>query len=207
VPISVGRIIGEIELQDRFSERLREAATQTDQFASKAKGVEVAAKGIENSLRSVESEMKAYNDLVAKFSGSNAIQKAQDYADAVNHVGGVTKISVAQQRELNKVLQEAQEAYQRLGKEAPYDIELISRATRKLSGEGFGNVSTSLSSLASGATHLGFILSSAVTAPLVAAGVASVHFGADFEKEMTAACSTLAGASACGGQRPCARRC
>jgi TP901 family phage tail tape measure protein len=64
---------------------------------------------------------KKVKEAFSGFSGAfkDATQKAKEYMDDVDKVGGVTKLTKGQQQELNGVLKQAIDIYLALGKEAP----------------------------------------------------------------------------------------
>ena len=64
------------------------------------------------------------------FSGDRVIREATTYARVVEQIGGVTKLTTNEQRQLNAVVTEAIEKYTRLGREAPKNLVDLKNATQ-----------------------------------------------------------------------------
>ena len=72
----------------------------------------------------------ALNRMVAEFSGQKLIQQAQTATEAIDRIGGVTKLTQVEQAKLNAQVTEAIAKYDALGKEAPADMLRIQKETQ-----------------------------------------------------------------------------
>src|SRR4029077_20568536 len=100
---------------------------------------------------------------IGKLGGFDAIEKANTYAKAVEAIGGVSKLTAAEQLKLNGIVTEATAKYAALGKDAPAALTALAAATKPVKDEtskltGFlGDLQTQVK-----ASALGFISAQAV---------------------------------------------
>lgn len=66
-------------------------------------------------------------DLEASFAGDKIVKSADNTAKAIEKVGGVTKLTEAEQKRANRTIQEAIEKYGLLGREAPVAVQRVAR--------------------------------------------------------------------------------
>lgn len=78
----------------------------------------------------IETTTAAMTKLAAGLQGDKLIQRAHDIVAAVNQIGGVSKLTEAEQVRLNATLEKAIEKYRVLGKEAPASMVALAEATR-----------------------------------------------------------------------------
>lgn len=105
------------------------------------------------------------------FSGQKVAAEAARMVEAVERVGGASKLTVAEQQRVNRVLEEATEKFRRLGIEAPKAMLDLAAATRQAERP-LISVSNILTGMVAGAT-------AAVTSRLLSAGQALVGFGVE----------------------------
>lgn len=74
---------------------------------------------------------KEVSDAINRFSGDAIIRQAQTYAQSVQAMGGVTKLTAREQGSLNRVVTEAIEKYRALGQQAPKSLLDLQRATKQ----------------------------------------------------------------------------
>lgn len=66
-------------------------------------------------------------DLEASFAGDKIVKSADNTAKAIERVGGVTKLTEAEQKRANRTIQEAIEKYGLLGRDAPVAVQRVAR--------------------------------------------------------------------------------
>src|SRR5262245_51141710 len=87
-----------------------------DSFFAAVQKADVSLKGFESNAGRVE---KSLNRMTDSFSGRKIIQDATLAAEAVERIGGATKLTEKEQEKLNAELTEALAKYKALGLEAP----------------------------------------------------------------------------------------
>lgn len=75
---------------------------------------------------------EAIQELVHRLGGAEAIAAAKLWMDALPKIGGLTKLATDDQVELNRILNDAIDAYRRLGKEAPLALRALALETSAL---------------------------------------------------------------------------
>jgi hypothetical protein len=104
---------------------------------------------------------KEVSDALNKFSGDNVIRQAQTYAQVVQQMGGVTKLTTAEQANLNRVVTEAIDKYRALGQQAPRYLQDLQKATQSSTKES-GAFFDALFFKIAGGTTVGTILANAI---------------------------------------------
>src|SRR5690349_23491033 len=88
-----------------FQKAFTDATRTTDQFKGTFDGAASA----------IEKHQQRLNSVFASFSGDKIIRDANEYAQAVNRVGGAAKLTEAEQTRVNAALTEALNKYRALG--------------------------------------------------------------------------------------------
>lgn len=88
-----------------------------------------------NSSGALYVDLKKVNDLAQQFGGGKAIQSAEQYAAAVQKIGGASKLTAAEQAQVNQVIELALEKYKALGQQAPAHLLALAEATKKVEAE------------------------------------------------------------------------
>lgn len=88
-----------------------------------------------NSSGALYVDLKKVNDLAQQFGGGKAIQSAEQYAAAVQKIGGASKLTAAEQAQVNQVVSLALDKYKALGQEAPAHLLALAEATKKVEAE------------------------------------------------------------------------
>lgn len=70
------------------------------------------------------------NNLAKQFSGANIAKAADEYAAAIQRVGGVSQLTEAEQAKINKLMTEAVAKYEALGQTAPAHLVALKNATQ-----------------------------------------------------------------------------
>jgi hypothetical protein len=102
---------------------------------------------METNAHTVEKRMNAMAD---SFSGRKIAQDAQIAVEAVNQIGGATKLTANEASRLNAQVTEAIAKYKALGQTAPKELHDMQAATAKVQAETaklpstFGNITSSL---------------------------------------------------------------
>lgn len=95
-----------------------------------------AIKSVEVQLRTTADHAKnAGRDLarmVEGFSGSKMAREAELTAEAVARIGGASKLTEAEQRKVNRVVEEALAKYRALGEAAPAHLQKLANETRQV---------------------------------------------------------------------------
>lgn len=185
-----------------FQQGVAKAATAAQTFTKdiKAAGVqsEAVAAAMKTAFTRAEEGTRGLSKAVASLVGFDTIEKANTYTKAVEAIGGVSKLTAAEQAKLNGLLTEATAKYAALGQTAPAALTALAAATKPVKDEtsqltGF---MTDLGSQVK-ASALGFISAQAILGTVQGAfqGLAkfvgdSVHAYADQEaavKKLTTA--------------------
>lgn len=133
---SVGRVVGELVLTDNWSKTLTTAAQTTAATIPKLDGLAATAAKTAVELDKLEKEAKQYNDAMTSFGGGDMLGKANAAVKAVNDLGGATKLTTAEQKQLNATVNEAISKYNALGAKAPADMQKLADATKKAASAG-----------------------------------------------------------------------
>lgn len=98
-------------------------------FYTAVQKAEVSLRSFETGAHKVEGSL---NKMVDSFSGRRMIQDATLMAEAVERVGGVTRLTTAEKDRLNASLTQALAKYKALGMEAPASMQALERATARV---------------------------------------------------------------------------
>lgn len=80
----------------------------------------------------IETTTAAMTKLASSLQGDRLIQQAHNITAAVQHIGGVAKLTTAEKDRMNATLSKALEKYQLLGREAPPAMIALANATAKV---------------------------------------------------------------------------
>ncbi len=129
---------------------------------------------------------------IAGLIGTDVIQNATTYAKAIESIGGVSKLTAAEQAKVNATVTEALEKYKALGQQAPAALQALAKATTPLVDTNKAWVDR-LNSVGQQATNVGMTLTKALTVPLVALGVGAAKAAIDFESSFAGIRKTVDG--------------
>lgn len=104
-------------------------AADFSQFESSLQQATVKLQGFE---RATSTASRDLNRAVSEFSGQKVAVEAARMAEAVERVGGVSKLTAAEQEKVNRVMTEAAEKFRALGQEVPKGIAALEDATRRV---------------------------------------------------------------------------
>lgn len=110
----------------RKSEALREAEQQ------RTKALQDQKKAEDDYTKTVLKHQDAINDLLDTFSGAGLIEKSNLYLEALKESIPIEQMTEQQQAAINKVMEDAIEAYAALGKEGPDALYEVWAATLKV---------------------------------------------------------------------------
>ncbi len=162
--LSLGTIFAVARLQDEMSGAMtvlaRNVASRSGEVSAKIEGVSVSIAKV--------------NSLVRDFSGAPAIKSAEEYAAAVQRIGGAANLTEAQQQRVNRSVNEALAHYRAVGQEAPKHLVALEQATRKVD-QSTGIFSTTIGKLTS-AFAIGSLIDRGASA-LVSFGVEALKSG------------------------------
>jgi hypothetical protein len=96
-------------------------------FYDAAQQADVHLKGMETNANKVESSL---NKMVDSFSGRKLAQDATLMVEAIERMGGATKLTEAEQAKVNRTVTEAIAKYKALGMEAPAELQKVAEATK-----------------------------------------------------------------------------
>jgi hypothetical protein len=116
-------------------------------FQAAVQKAEVSLKSFETGAGRVEKEL---NKMANSFSGTKLIQDANLSAAAIEKIGGVSRLTEAEQKRVNATISEALAKYQALGQTAPAHLHQLAQATAQV------EKSTSLASQAAGVLKSAF---------------------------------------------------
>lgn len=77
----------------------------------------------------IEQTTQKMASLANSYSGARTVQQANDVVQAINAVGGVTNLTAKEQAQANRILDEAIQKYQAMGREAPAAVIAMQQAT------------------------------------------------------------------------------
>lgn len=120
---------------------------------------------------------KALQRMAQQFDGSKIIREANLAAAAVEHIGGVAKLTEAEQKRLNSTVTEALAKYRALGQQAPDALHQLAKATEAANKQSglLGCALTQVKTIAAGFVA-GFTVDRVVTGLTQAVG-ATVAYG------------------------------
>jgi len=127
--------------------------------------------GFQRTTSQVNSELKKFGN---EFSGANVMRAAESMAKAVSDLGGVTKLTEAEQRRLNSAVSEAIAKYDALGQQAPGHLRALKDETEKATqaakgiGGGVKESEGALLSLKGVASTIGGVMAGAFTVSAIA---------------------------------------
>lgn len=101
---------------------------------------------------SYQKSAKEVGAALNNFSGDRVIREATTYAKVVQEIGGVSRLTTAEQAQLNRVVTEAIEKYRALGRQAPSDLLAIQDATKGATQNSGGFFDTLFFKIAGGVT-------------------------------------------------------
>lgn len=139
----------------------------TATFAGDTQALEQSVDRVEAKLgeagAAAQKTSRQLESLEASFAGEKITRTAENMATAINKVGGVTKLTAAEQTRANKAIQEAIDKYGVLGREAPASIQKLARELDQAgkSGTGFSGVLGNIKTVAAG-VFAGFTVVGAV---------------------------------------------
>ncbi|HYN10985.1 MAG TPA: hypothetical protein VES67_26625 [Vicinamibacterales bacterium] len=119
---NLGTIFTVLQMQDQI----------TGPYTAIARTVATKSGEIEKHFEGVAVRIGKVNDLVREFSGLPAMRAAEEYAAAVQKIGGAAQLTEREQAKVNAVVQEAINKYRALGQEAPPHLVELEKATRKV---------------------------------------------------------------------------
>ncbi len=99
-------------------------AADFQQFDATLQQAEVKLGQFEQSTKKTSRELQR---MVSDFDGTKLTQQTQTLATAIEKVGGVTRLTEAEQKRANRTIQEAIEKYGLLGREAPAAVQKVAR--------------------------------------------------------------------------------
>ncbi len=106
-------------------------SADTAEFSRKMADASADVKKLAEKLQSdLEPRQRAVNAAVRDFLGGTEIRKAQEYAQAVEKIGGATVLTASDQLKVNKAVSDALEHYRKLGVEAPDNLRKLEAQTR-----------------------------------------------------------------------------
>ena len=121
-----------LELGKTFDKVAKDLGT----FAAgvKAGGQQTVAAGelISKAFAASERDAKGLVDATRQLAGADLIAKAHNYAEAVEAIGGASKLTAANQKEVNATVTQAIAQYQLLGRAAPDSLHKLATATTQV---------------------------------------------------------------------------
>lgn len=96
-------------------------------FQTAVQAAEVTLRSFEQNSNKVETQLSRMTN---SFSGTKVIQDAALMTEAVERIGGASKLTEAEQAKVNRTVTEALAKYQALGQEAPASMIALADATR-----------------------------------------------------------------------------
>lgn len=152
------------------------------------------------STTAVSNQLKKFTN---EFSGAKLIREAETMARAIDGIGGVTKLTEAQQLRLIATVKEANEQYRALGINAPDNIKKITKelegtvAAQKKASEEIARAqqqfAQDLRGVGAGLTSAGTVLTAAISVPVIAGFGLSIKAAKDFESAFADVVKTVDG--------------
>lgn len=122
-----------------------------DSFYAAVQKADVSLKGMETGAGRVSTSL---NKMADSFSGRKIVQDATLAAEAVERIGGASKLTASEQARVNATVTEALAKYRALGQEAPQALVSLQEATKKATA-GVTDLKSAFSTVA-GAIGVGF---------------------------------------------------
>jgi hypothetical protein len=97
-----------------------------------ATNTEELKRNLKEGLDSIEATRAGAEKLVQSLAGDKLIAAAHRMAAAIQEVGGVTKLTAAEQERANVLIEKALEKYRVLGQQAPLALRQLAEATKKV---------------------------------------------------------------------------
>lgn len=108
-------------------------SADTASFEKAMAGADASTKKLANTMRKdLEPSQARINSLIRQFEGTQAKGAAENYARAIQQVGGATKLTAQHQEQANATIQKALAHYKALGQQAPAHLLELEKATRRL---------------------------------------------------------------------------
>jgi len=102
----------------------------TAEFTKKMAAAEGDVKALAGALqKDLEPRQRAVNNAVRDFLGGTEIRRAEEYYQAVKKIGDASKLTEADQRKVNRAVEDALAHYRALGLEAPAHLQKLATAT------------------------------------------------------------------------------
>lgn len=145
----------------------------TAAFSKAMEGATKDVKDLADKLKTdLEPRQRAVNAAVRDFLGGTEIRRAEEYARAVEKIGGVSRLTQADQLKVNRAMQDALEHYRLMGVQAPAHLLALEKATAGVTS-GWTKAQAALGAFGISLSGLGL---AAVGAGLVSAGRDAVNF-------------------------------
>jgi TP901 family phage tail tape measure protein len=184
------------------------------QFEKAITTAETKISGLSRSTTQVNNELKKFGN---EFGGATLIRQANLMVKAVDDIGGVTKLTTAEQKKLSGSVDEALAKYRALGQEVPPSLVKISTELGHIkkaeddarrSAEALGaaqkraaeeaakaqaDFANNIQNVGSGLTKVGAVLTAGLTVPIVAGFGLSVKAAKDFESAFANVIKTVDG--------------
>ena len=151
-----------------------------------AGNVEELRRNLAEGKNQIETTTAAMQKLAASFSGDKLIQAAHNVTAAIAEIGGVSKLTAAEQERVNAIIEKALDKYKALGKDAPPGMKELAEATRTNKGAWDDFVK-------------GFNVQDAVTSPLGTAKAAAMALAESIGGTALAAAGAVAAIVAVAG--------
>ncbi len=108
-------------------------SADTAQFEKALAGADASTKKLANTMkRDLEPSQARINSLIRQFEGTQAKGAAEAYAQAIQKVGGVTKLTAESQERANTAIQKALSHYKALGQQAPDSLLSLQAALKRV---------------------------------------------------------------------------
>lgn len=109
-------------------------STSSRKLAAEYAAMQTAARNNANAQGALYADLGKVNSLAQQFGGGNAVRSAEEYAAAVTKIGGVAKLTTAEQAQVNRAVTDAVEKYRVLGQQAPPHLVKLQSETAKVQG-------------------------------------------------------------------------
>ena len=133
---AVQQIGGAAKLTRTEQEQVNKAVTDAiAKFTALGQTAPKALTDLAKATKTASAESQALAKLTQQLGGGDTIANAQRYAAAVQQIGGVSKLTAAEQKQVNAVLTEALAKYKALGQQAPPAMQALANATKQAGTE------------------------------------------------------------------------
>ena len=119
----IGSVIATLRIRDEMAPQIQQTAAQVEA------ATDLMSTSFENVGRELDQQAQKAQTAFSKFAGTDLFAKADNYADAVERVGGVSALTATEQAEVNAVMTEAIAKYDALGIEAPAALVAVQEET------------------------------------------------------------------------------